>query len=276
VTGARLLTRPPAALSGGSGWLLLFAGLLALLVLSIVVERITENTRFLPSILALGAFAVPVAFVGFVRSQVPAADVSLGTIVGCFVGGGILGTAVASILEWETLRDMGTVPVLLVGAIEEPAKLIVPVAFYLVARHVLTADGLLLGVASGMGFAAFETMGYALTALLEADQVGSAERLLFQRSAAAPFGHPTWTGIICTVLWYERRRLGRAAVTPAVVAAFVVAVLLHAGWDGSVDAPVWQTLVGAVSVGLLGLCILVARREPGVSEASEERQRAPV
>jgi RsiW-degrading membrane proteinase PrsW (M82 family) len=104
-------------------------------------------------------------------------------------------------------------------------------------------------------------MGYALTALLEADRIGSAERLLFQRSAAAPFGHPTWTGLVCTVLWYERRRRGRAALTPAVGVAFGAAILLHAGWDGNVDAPVRQALVGVISVTLLALCMLVAHRE---------------
>ncbi len=237
----------------------LFLGSLALLVLSIVVERVTENPKFIPTILALGAFAVPVAFSGFVGSLVPDADVPLGPVAVCFVAGGVLGTAVASVLEWDTLRDLGTVPVLLVGSIEEPAKLIVPVAFLLAGRYLAVADGLLLGVVAGMGFAAFETMGYALTALLDADQIGSAERLLFQRSAGAPFGHPAWTALVCTALWYERRRVGHVAVTPRVAAAFVTAVLLHAGWDASVDEPVRQAVVGALSAALFVLCVRVAR-----------------
>jgi len=241
-------------------WVWLFLGSLALLLLSIIVEAVTENPKFVPSILALGAFAVPVAFSGFVSSRVPAADVPIGPLAVCFVAGGVLGTAVASVLEWDTLRDLGTVPVVLVGAIEEPAKLIVPLIFLFAGRYVLVADGLLMGVVAGMGFAAFETMGYALTALLESDQIGSAERLLFQRSAAAPFGHPAWTGLICTALWYERRRVGRVALTPLVAAAFVAAVLLHAGYDAYVDAPVRQTVMGALSAALLVLCLRVAAR----------------
>jgi RsiW-degrading membrane proteinase PrsW (M82 family) len=242
-------------------WLWLFVTMLALLIVSILVEALTENEKFIPSILALGAFAVPVAFIGFIGSRVPAADVTLAPVAVCFFAGGIIGTAVASILEWDTLRDIGAVPVILVGSIEEPAKLFVPVAFFFAARYVLTADGLILGVAAGMGFAAFETMGYALVALLQTDHVGHAERLLFQRSAAAPFGHPAWTAFVCTVLWYERRRLGHPAVTPAVVAAFVVAVVLHAGWDRFIDEPVPQTIVGVVTARLLVLCVVVARRE---------------
>jgi protease PrsW len=257
-------SRPAAALVAGRTSLWLFVAMLALMALSIVVEAVTENTKFIPSIFALGAFAVPVSFVAFVGSRVPAAQVPLGPIAVCFVAGGVVGTAVASVLEWDTLRDLGTVPVLLIGAIEEPSKLLVPVAFFLAARYVLAADGLLLGVAAGMGFAAFETMGFALTTLLQSDEIGSAERQLFQRSAAAPFGHPAWTGLVCTVLWYERRRVGRAAVTPLVVAAFVAAILLHAGWDAYVDAPVKQSVVGVVSAALLALCVLAARRDESV------------
>jgi protease PrsW len=272
VQDSLLASRPSAALSTGRMWLWIFVVMLALMVLSVVVEAVTENTKFIPSILALGAFAVPVAFIGFVGSRVPVADVPLGPVAVCFVGGGILGTATASVLEWDALRDLGTVPVILVGGIEEPAKLLVPLVFFFAGRYVLTADGLLLGVAAGMGFAAFETMGYALSALLQADQVGHAERLLFQRSAAAPCGHPAWTGLICTVLWYERRRLGRAALTPAVVVAFVAAVLLHAGWDAYVDEPVRQSVVGVISVSLLTLCVLAARRDQP-AEPSARRQR---
>ena len=255
------MSKPAVAMSQSWLWLWLFLGSLGLLVLSIVVEAVTENSKFIPSILALGAFAVPVAFSGFVSSRVPSASVTLGPVAVCFVAGGVLGTAVASVLEWDTLRDLGTVPVLLVGSIEEPAKLIVPVAFLLAGRYVLVADGLLLGVVAGMGFAAFETMGYALTALLESDEIGSAERLLFQRSAGAPFGHPAWTGLVCTVLWYERRRVGHVAVTPRVIAAFVTAVLLHAGWDANVDAPARQAVVGAISAALLLLCLRAARHD---------------
>jgi RsiW-degrading membrane proteinase PrsW (M82 family) len=261
VRESELTSRPTAAVSRRRLWLWLFVAMLGLLVLSIVVERVTENPKFIPSILALGAFAVPVAFIAFVGSRVPTATVPLGPVAVCFVAGGVVGTAVASVLEWDTLRDLGTVPVILVGGIEEPAKLIVPVAFFLAARYVPTADGLILGVAAGMGFAAFETMGYALSALLQADHIGSAERLLFQRSAAAPFGHPTWTALVCTVLWHERRRLGHAAVTPRVVAALAAAIMLHAGWDAWVDAPVKQTVVGVISATLLVLCVLVARRD---------------
>jgi protease PrsW len=129
-----LVTRPAQAMATRQLWLWLFFVMFLLLVLSIVVEAVTENEKFIPSILALGAFAVPVAFIGFVGSRVPTADVPLGPVAVCFVAGGVLGTAVASLLEWDTLRKLDALPVILVGAIEEPAKLLVPLAFYFAAR----------------------------------------------------------------------------------------------------------------------------------------------
>ena len=55
-----------------------------------------------------------------------------------------------------------------VGLIEEAAKLIVPLALVLVLRRERhPADGLLIGVASGAGFAVLETMGYAFVVLIQ-------------------------------------------------------------------------------------------------------------
>ena len=51
--------------------------------------------------------------------------------------GGVIGTVVAGTLEYNTLRGLGVLPMLLVALIEESAKLIVPVVllFTIMARH---------------------------------------------------------------------------------------------------------------------------------------------
>jgi protease PrsW len=72
-----------------------------------------------------------------------------------------VGTIVAATLEFDVLRDLGGLPMFGVGLIEETSKLLVPLALLLVLRtHRTRADGLLIGVACGAGFAALETMGY--------------------------------------------------------------------------------------------------------------------
>jgi hypothetical protein len=276
VRESELVSRPAAALATGRRWLWLFAAMLALLVLSIAVEAITENPKFIPSILALGAFAVPVAF-AFVGSRVPAADVPFGSVAVCFVAGGVVGTAVASMLKWDTLRDLGTVPVILVGGIEEPARLLVPVALFFGTRYVLIADGLVLGVAAGMGFAAFETMvtrsRRCWRPITSAPPSAS--------SSSAPPRHRS--AIRPGPRWYARCSGTSAAASGVLPDAtrgrrITAAVLLYAGWDAYIDESVKQAVVGVVSAAALVLCVLVARRDlrATVPEVQSARQLTPV
>jgi hypothetical protein len=41
--------------------------------------------------------------------------------------GGVIGTVVAGILQYDSLRKLGPLPTVMVGLIEESAKLIIPV-----------------------------------------------------------------------------------------------------------------------------------------------------
>lgn len=246
-------------------WVVIFAGVLALFGITVLSESVARNPRLLPVLIALGAFAVPVSFVALVRDLLPSAGVPLRALVTCFVTGGVIGVAAASLLEYDALRNFDVLPALLVGAIEEPAKLVLPLIAFMVGAHRRTADGLVLGVAGGMGFAAFETMGYALGALVgHGGDVGTAESVLLLRSVLAPTGHPAWTGLVCAALWWARRQEHPAALLVA-LAAFLAAVGLHGGWDG-LDAPLASAAVAGTSTVLLLSWLVFARRE---------EQRAP-
>lgn len=258
-----------------AGRVALFAGLLALLAISVLTETVTRNPKLLPGLVALGAFAVPVSFVALVRNLLPGAGVPLRAVVTCFLSGGVIGTAAASLLEYDALRDFGVLPALLVGALEEPAKLLVPVLAFIVAGYRKTADGLVLGVAAGMGFAAFETMGYALQTLVGSHGgVSATEDVLLLRGVLSPCCHPAWTGLVCAALWWTRNHRDRhAAVLLVAPAAFVTAVLLHGAWDGY-DSVAAQAAVAAGGSALLLLWLVLARREPHVAGAAQEHGRA--
>lgn len=72
----------------------------------------------------------------------------------------------AGLLEYDTLHRLGALPMVLVAVIEEAAKLIITVILCLLWRPNNPRGGLLIGIASGMGFATLETMGYGFQALL--------------------------------------------------------------------------------------------------------------
>jgi RsiW-degrading membrane proteinase PrsW (M82 family) len=116
------------------------------------------------------------------------------------------------------------------------------------------SDGLVIGVASGMGFAALETMGYAFTALLASKgNIGAVEQTLFVRGLMAPAGHTAWTGLTCGALFaLAARPTGRRFL--AFVATFVGAVTLHTLWD-SIGSMLGYVGLGIISIGWLMLAI---------------------
>ena len=222
------------------GWVMIvqrrwFQTLLSGLVLFYAVQRVligTQNPNFVPTLLLLGAFLAPVVFVTYVYERQPVRDVPLASVATCFFWGGAVGTIVAGLLEYETLRRLNVLSLFQVAAIEEAAKLIFPLAIFLRGRYRLESEGLLFGVAAGMGFAALETMGYGFVALLgSGGNLAMLDATLLARGLLAPAGHAAWTGLVCAVAWRERQRARLLVLNGAVVSAFVVAVLLHALWD---------------------------------------------
>ena len=259
-------------------WLQIFVSGLILLYLVELMLVATSNPIYVPSIL-LGAFLVPVTFVAYLYERLPSWDVSLQALAVCFLWGGVLGTVVAGALEYEVARVLGFLPKLLIGLIEESAKLIVPLIFYFVGRYRSEAAGIVLGVATAAGFASLETMGYGFTSLLSSKgNLGVLDEVLLVRGLTSPAGHMAWTGLVCAVLWRERLKVGHATLNWRVLGAFLTAVVLHALWDtfASVRSP---TFVGFLSVELVSLLIalisltLLIRRVREARRAAEDGGR---
>lgn len=252
-------------------WLqILFSGL----VLLFLVERTlvaTSSLNYVPSLILLGAFLVPVTVVTYLYERLPSWDVSLPALAVCFLWGGVLGTVVAGTLEYDVARALGFLPKLAIGLIEESAKLIVPLIFYFVGRYRSEAAGIVLGVATAAGFAALETMGYGFVSLLASrGNLGVLDEVLLVRGLSSPAGHISWTGLVCAVLWRERLKAGHATLNWRVGGAFLVAVVLHALWDtfASVRSTTFVEFLGvaflSLLVALISLVLLIRR----VREAS--------
>lgn len=224
-------------------------------VLFEIVRRVllrTENPNLVPSLILLGASVAPAAFVTFVLGRRLPFDITAGEIAAVAFLGGLIGVVTAGLLEYDTLRDLGVLPMVAVGLIEETAKLIVPVILLVVLRrHRLPADGLLVGVAAGAGFAALETMGYAFVTLISSKgNVAAVQDILLLRGLLSPAAHMAWTGLTATALWYAANRGWKGAAVGRFIAVFVLAVALHATWDSAGTIPVYIVLA-AISLGLL-------------------------
>ncbi|HEV7655737.1 MAG TPA: PrsW family glutamic-type intramembrane protease [Mycobacteriales bacterium] len=236
----------------GWAWLGVLLGGVALfeIVRRVLIE--TENPNLVPSLILLGAAVAPASFVTFVLGRRLPYDVSGGTIGVVAFLGGLVGVVTAGLLEYDTLRGLGVLPMVAVGLIEEAAKLIVPVVLLVVLRrHRRPADGLLVGVAAGAGFAALETMGYAFVTLISSKgNVGAVQDILLLRGLLSPAAHMAWTGLTATALWYAADQGWKGAALLRFLAVFVLAVALHTIWDSAGTIPVYIVLA-VISLGLL-------------------------
>src|SRR4051812_21934714 len=183
-------------------WLRMFLSGLVLWLLTVVVTFITGNPTLVPTLVLLGSFLVPIPFVFWAFSRREGGEISAELLLNTFISGGVLGVLAASLLESYLLHPS---PVMFfgVGLIEEGVKL--AALAWLTRRLPIksTRDGMILGASVGFGFAAFESAGYAFTALftergLSLMQVVQTEIL---RSLLSPVGHGLWTAILGGVLF---------------------------------------------------------------------------
>jgi protease PrsW len=173
---------------------------------------------------------------------------------------GLIGVLAAGLLEYDTLHRLGALPMVLVAVIEEAAKLIVPVILYLLWRPNNPRGGITIGIASGMGFATLETMGYGFQALL-AGGIAAVDDTLLLRGLTSPACHVAWTGMTVAMLWRIRTADHHVRAFLAFLLSYGVAVSLHTVWDSSTSLLIH---VGIAAFGLIVLVafVLAARRAP--------------
>lgn len=213
---------------------------------------ITGNPALVPSLLVLGALVIPVSFVIYIDGRNPAYDVPLSVLLSCALLGGVLGAALASVAEFDVMRRLGALPTVYIGLIEEAAKLLVPVAVLIFTRYRANpADGLLVGVAVGMGFAVLETLGYGfVTLLVTGGNLTDAENEILLRGVLSPAGHAAWTGLAAGALWWAHAQRWRLRGLAAAIGIFVLAVVLHSLWDAIHSWPAYL-IIGGLSFALL-------------------------
>jgi RsiW-degrading membrane proteinase PrsW (M82 family) len=224
-------------------WLRVFLTGLLLWLLTVAVTFATSNPNLIPTLVLLGSFLVPVSFVVWAFGRRHSGEVTSELLFTTFITGGVLGVLAASLLETYLLHPS---PALFfgVGLIEEAAKLAVLAFLTRRLHHKYAFDGLILGASVGFGFAAFESAGYAFTALfteqgLSLMQLVQTELL---RGLLAPVGHGLWTAILGGVLFSASGR-EHFAFTRRLLLTYLGVSVLHALWDGMQNIALVLTLV---------------------------------
>jgi protease PrsW len=269
-------------------WLRVFLSGFFLYIVSIVLVVLTANPNLFPTLILLGNFLVPVTFITFLYERQRLSEITLPRLGLSFFLGGTIAVFEAGFLEQLLLSSpkFNLITALQVGLIEELVKVL---AVMFVARrmqHNSELDGLLIGAAVGLGFAALESTGYAFTVFLTAFAKGLRPHApttfpLFAtisvtalRSLLTPFGHGVWTAILSAVLFRESRP-DAFRVTGKVVLAYLVVSLLHGLWDGMpiqivLDLPIINLLpLGYWILIFVGLLMLVRLWREAIRRATK-------
>ncbi len=266
-----ILTQPPHSVRhGGHTWLqVLLIGIL-LFIVTTVVMFLTGNVNLYPTVILIGNFLVPIVFVTFLYDHQHLSSLTPETIGKSFAIGGILGVLGASVLETILLptqqpnQGLTLSSALGVGLIEEGCKILAVVFLARRMRGRTAMDGLLMGAAVGMGFAALESTGYAFTAFLSSGgHVGASIAETVLRGLFTPFGHGVWTGILGAVL-FRQSGPTRFRFNGIVILTYLFVSILHGLWDG-LPAIVFATVTVApgiriptvtIILGLIGIITL--------------------
>ena len=240
---------------------------LALLAVSLVAYSIwsqTSNNISAAVLILVGSCTVPIPVMTFLFNHLDYKGGVSGKELGnVFMVGGAIGLVVAGFLELNFRVTSSVSGDMVVGIIEESAKLIFPLVLFFQWRYKRLSDGILIGAASGMGFAILETIGKGLVVLADGGNVGYT---MLTRGFFTPFGHPAWTALICVFFWFQKAsgnaRLGR------VLGIFVLAAFLHGIWDAAnqLDIPDIATAGLLMIISVFTLSVLFLQFEKAEKE----------
>ncbi|WP_094226760.1 PrsW family intramembrane metalloprotease [Methanolobus psychrotolerans] len=246
-------------------WLKVFTGGLLLYIFGVFTLAATRNSNIFPTVVMLGNFLVPITYVAFFYQRRHLSKLDIPTTSWAFFYGGLLGVLAAATLEPIFLSQHKLLYSFEVGLIEEFAKILGVLIIAKRCFHDSEMDGLILGAASGMGFAALESTGYAFTAFLASGgSLSQTVLITLIRGVIAPIGHGTWTAILVSVMFRESGpRIFH--INHKVIITYLTVAILHGLWNGLPEVlaicplPVVNVFIGQVSVALIGFFLLWRR-----------------
>lgn len=265
------------------------------------------NTNLLPGLMMIGSFAIPISTLVLFMELNVRRNVSLYMVVRLAFLGGILSLLITSVIDnlvgYGLLPNSGYLSLLgasAAGPMEETAKVLAMVVVARAAKYKYKLNGLLVGAAVGVGFAAFESMGYALNFFTNGTIGGTIETIATERSKdlevaknlgvlqgadamldvivvrgiLSPLGHIVWSAIAGCALWrvikgYEFE--WRMLCDEKFIRLLLVPVFLHMIWNSPIQLPLYGKYL---LVGVVGWLVCLSLVQEGLHEIATEQSEA--
>ncbi len=238
-----------------------------------------KNANFLPGLIIIGAFGIPLSVLFFYFEMNVPRNVSLYQVLKMLLIGGIT-SLIAAMFGYTYLPVTNILGASGAGIIEELAKTAALLIVVNNWRYPWTLNGLLFGGAIGAGFAGFETAGYALQALIKTQDIAPILPTLFFRGILAPGGHVAWAALEGAALWkvkgdrpFSLNMLGDIRF----LRVFALCMVLHMMWDFSLGGLI--DLVKDALLTLVAVSAVLAYIQDGLKQvqtAQTAAQSAPI
>lgn len=205
-------------------------------LLTLATASVTGQLVLLPSVGIIGSFTPPIAFAMWARDRMrqagKASALSIGILVRGFVVAGCIGVLASSVLELYLIADRPSVYFVGVAVIEESVKLAVLWVLATRLQFYTRRDGMLLGMAVGLGFGGFESAGYVFSQVWQQGTIdfGTIISTELVRGLLSPFGHVLLTGLLGGA-FFAAAKNKRLRITTSVVGWWLAAVAIHLLWD---------------------------------------------
>lgn len=227
------------------------------LIAGIGVVAVLAGTGLVVPAIWVAALVVPALYLSYLREVEVFAAEPLLVLLGTVVAGGVVGVAITAAADGLG-KGLGPGGVLLltvgVAVVAEALKPAVPLLL-LRARFPDTLDGLVLGVAAGVGYALAQTLVNLLGALGGTElRVDPADWVftLFSAALLIPLLHGSCTGLVTASLWRPRGGRDAALRAAGLPLAVIADVIFAAGSELLDDAGLsplfvllWQAAVVA-------------------------------
>jgi RsiW-degrading membrane proteinase PrsW (M82 family) len=239
----RWLSWPPRWLRAG-----VLVGVLS--AVTFLTAELSHNWTIAPTAVLLGALAGPFALAIWITDRTRVGrSVPPDLLFATFLVGGGVAILFTGFFESAFFYPHPSRPgYFWIGFVEETAKVIAPLAICMaVPRYRSVEQALALAIVSAGGFAVFESMTFAITAL---DDKGArhARAVLLERTFVTPFGHIPWTSIAVVVAASAWQAAGRIRLRPKALWGLGAAIALHTVWNLTfVEGGWWHVLVPVIA-----------------------------